>query len=125
MNDENHSLVVFVDNDSSTSCVLLRSANKEEAKQMFGRMLASSATPTLKHYCADEFVASFIAANKTKPYEMLFVGEYDEIEAEVEEIGLVYEVSCTTGQSLVVLPVDTNGDVDVAEAWEFQPTQIH
>ena len=54
---------------------------------------------------------------------MLFVGPYDDVEGDIEEIGTIYEIA-RRNNSICVLPVDTNGDV-AQEIWEFRSQVMH
>jgi hypothetical protein len=72
------SLFVFVDDDT-TSCIIVTNCDNEKARTMVGRALAHASAPPIKYYNADEYAAAFVAANKRRPFDMLFVGPYDDV----------------------------------------------
>ena len=116
------SLFVFVDADT-TSCIIVTNCDNEKARTMVGRALAHASAPPIKYYNADEYAAAFVAANKRRPFDMLFVGPYDDVESDIEDIGTVYEIA-RRNNSICVLPVNANGDVD-QEIWEFRSQVLH
>ena len=116
------SLFVFVDDDT-TSCIIVTNCNNDKARTMVGRALAHASAPPIKYYNADEYAAAFVAANKRRPFDMLFVGPYDDVESDIDDIGTIYEIA-RRNNSICVLPVNPNGDVD-QEIWEFRSQVLH
>ena len=116
------SLFVFVD-DETTSCVIVTACTDAKAKNMIGRALQHQSAPPLKYYTADEFATVFIAANKTRTYDMMLIGENDG-EEDHEHIGTIYEIA-KRDNAILVLPVDTNGDVKQQDIWTFQNHILH
>lgn len=116
------SLFVFVDDDT-TSCIIVTNCDNDKARTMVGRALAHASAPPIKYYNADEYAAAFVAANKRRPFDMLFVGPYDDVEGDIEDIGTIYEIA-RRNNSICVLPVNANGDVD-QEIWEFRSQVLH
>ena len=116
------SLFVFVD-DENSSCVIVSNCSESKAKIRVGRALQHVSTPPIKYYNADEYAAAFVAANKRKPFDMLFVGPYDDVEGDLDEVGTIYEIA-KRDNKILVLPVDTNGDV-ASEIWEYKNQILH
>ena len=116
------SLFVFVDDDNS-SCVIVTNCSEDKAKIMVGRALQHASTPPIKYYNADEYAAAFVAANKRQPFDMLFVGPYDDVEGDLDEVGTIYEIAKRENK-ILVLPVDTNGAVS-KEIWEYHSQILH
>ncbi len=116
------SLFVFVD-DEHSSCVIVSNCSEDRAKVMLGRAIQHVSTPPLKFYNADEYAAAFVAANKSRPFDMLFVGPYDDVEGDLDGVGTIYEIA-RRDNKLLVLPVDTNGEV-AKQVWEYHSQTLH
>ena len=120
-------LFVFVDDDG-TSCVYVHRCDHPAAKQMVARTLADKAALPISDYEALEFSTTFVAANKARPYDMLFVGDMDALDLDDDEVDIVYEVSVSEEMpnALSILPMALGaGTRDTQEAWILKPIYLH
>ena len=119
----NPALFVFID-DEGTSCVYVHRCDHSAAKQMGARTLADKAASPIKYYEALEFSTTFVAANKTRPYDLLFVGDINTCDIDDEEVSAIYEVSVSS-EMPNALSIFVSGEHDMQEAWILKPTYIH
>lgn len=110
-------LFIFADDDM-TSCVYVHECDDDLAKTMIGRALTSPVSMPIRDFDPLEFTSVFVRENKSRPYDMVFTGEYDE-DADDEDIELFYEVrqSPTQPDTLAVVPIDTTSKDGSIEAW--------
>tara|TARA_B100000035_G_scaffold313672_1_gene327915 strand:- start:2781 stop:3143 length:363 start_codon:yes stop_codon:yes gene_type:complete len=114
---------IFAD-DECTSCVYVHECDDEKALRMIGKTLASPCSST-KLYDPLDITTTFVAANKTRPFDMLFVGDFEQDECELEGITKYYEVRKSEFyNSLQVVPIDTTKG-DPTDVWVIRGTMIH
>lgn len=117
-------MFIFSD-DEFTSCVYVHECDDDRAKQMIGRTLASPFAWPNKQYDPLEATSVFVAANKSKPFDMLFVGEFNQDDAEIEDITQFYEVTPSEVKgALMVVPIDTT-KTEPTEAWLIRAAVLH
>jgi len=118
-------LFVFTDEETS-SCIYVHQCDAEMAKTMITRTISSNVCTPVSSYDPLEFATVFVAANKSKPYDMLFVGELDEEELEDGDINVIYEIapSHLFPDALDVVPIDMR-DTRPSNMWVMRQRVLH
>ena len=115
-------LFIFAD-DNGSSCVYVHKCDLATAYTMITNTVTHEWAPSLERFCAEEYSALFIAANKKKPFDMIVTGEFDETD-KYEDVDAVYEIyKSHDGKAIHIMPVTS--DDGVTSIWELRKTLLH
>lgn len=117
---------IFIFQDHETEmAVAVRDCDDVSAMRMLHATLTSEMATSIRNFDALEFATCFVAVNKKGPYDLLFVGDFeDDVLDDVEN---VYDCKAT-GDALVVTPMDfknNDGSPTPTHLWALKQFTVH
>jgi hypothetical protein len=115
-------LFVFADAHSK-SCVYVYQSDHKKAYSMIVRTITHEWMTKVEDFDASEMSTLFVAANKSGPFDMIAVGDFDESD-EYEDVGAAYEVSPSKdGRAVVVIAATP--DEEPQQVWLLKKVTFH
>lgn len=115
-------LFVFADAHSN-SCVYVHECDHKAAYDMIAKTITHEWMCKASDFDACEMSTLFVAANKSGPFDMIVLGDFDEAD-DCEDVEAVYEVRPSKdGKAIVVLPVTADGEPQ--QIWLMKQITIH
>ena len=115
-------LFVFADAHTN-SCVYVHECDQKKAYDMIAKTITHEWMSKASDFDACEMSTLFVAANKSGPFDMIVIGDFDDSD-EYEDVEAVYEIAPSKdGKAIVVMPVTDDGEAQ--QIWLLKQVQIH